>query len=245
MVVTPLAESEHIVAYGEQQAARRAASEQRQAEARARQDYQEAMHTNQWDPTQDPLATSEASAALGDPSGLQEDLTQASAGEALAPLLGPYQVTKALAEEEEPPPESDADGDTLTYIEEQRLGTNPDEPDSDNDQLRDDLEVKGLDFRNPTTGAIKHYYSDPLNADTNNDGVGDLRECWIAFPSSTPPWNQVQTGTPTATRTDIFDGDNDSDSVPDGWTSPFGSIRHLPPPATPCSSSWTRSATAS
>ncbi|MFN2184456.1 MAG: LamG-like jellyroll fold domain-containing protein [Anaerolineae bacterium] len=217
MVVTPLADSHRVAAYGEQQSARRAAYEERQEKARAQQEYQEAIHTNQWDPTQDPLA------ALAGP---QEDSVQANTGEALIPLPGSYPITEVLADEPPPAPESDADGDTLSYIEEIRLGTDPDDADSDHDYLRDDLEVQGFLFKNPTTGVVERYYSDPLSADTNNDGVGDIQECWASVQDTNAPWSRpCDLDTDGDGEPDIFDGDNDNDGVPDGVDrSPFDSM---------------------
>lgn len=55
---------------------------------------------------------------------------------------------------------SDHDGDGLTYREEQELGTDPNNPDTDGDGLWDGDEVR-------------KYYTDPLNPDTDGDGLKD------------------------------------------------------------------------
>ncbi|MCX6785420.1 MAG: hypothetical protein NTZ18_01040 [Candidatus Komeilibacteria bacterium] len=57
----------------------------------------------------------------------------------------------------------DSDGDGLTNVEEQALGTNPNSADSDNDGLSDREEVKV-------------YKTDPLNPDTDSDGYLDGAE---------------------------------------------------------------------
>jgi hypothetical protein len=160
MVITPLAEAQRTASFGRQQEAQRAAYQERQEKSRIEQEYQEAMHASTWNPLQDPLAAGEQLAALQNAAGRQAGPSTAPAARALgagsglpgAGLVGPYQVTVELAEGEAPDPESDLDGDTLTYIEELRLGTDPNNPDSDGDQLRDDLEVKGFDFKDPKTG---------------------------------------------------------------------------------------------
>lgn len=210
MVVTPLAESQRIAAFGQQQAARRTAYEQRQDQARARQDLQAAMLTSQADPHQDPL----------DPGSPPAPLRS-------QPLLGPYQVSEFLAEAETPAPESDLDGDTLTYLEEQRLGTDPDNPDTDGDQLRDDAEVKGFSLGGKT------WYTDPLNADSNNDGLADLKECWGSFPLTLPSNQACNLDTDKDGEPDVWDRDNDGDGVPDRVDlSPFSSMATAQAPFT-------------
>jgi len=62
------------------------------------------------------------------------------------------------------PKDSDADG--LTDEEEQKLGTNPLDPDTDHDGLNDYDEVKV-------------YHTDPLNPDTDFDGLKDGAEVFI------------------------------------------------------------------
>lgn len=55
---------------------------------------------------------------------------------------------------------SDHDGDGLTLREEQELGTDPNNPDTDGDGLWDGDEVR-------------KYYTNPLNPDTDGDGLSD------------------------------------------------------------------------
>lgn len=55
---------------------------------------------------------------------------------------------------------SDHDGDGLTLREEQELGTDPNNPDTDGDGLWDGDEVR-------------KYYTNPLNPDTDSDGLSD------------------------------------------------------------------------
>lgn len=77
----------------------------------------------------------------------------------------------------------DDDGDGLSNVEEQNIGTNAQNPDSDADGLSD-----GAEF--------KQYRTDPLNSDTDGDGIGDGAE----VSAGTNP-NLAETATPTATPT--------------------------------------------
>lgn len=78
---------------------------------------------------------------------------------------------------------SDKDGDGLTKREEKELGTDPDNPDSDADGLKDGEEVRTY-FTNPlnpdTDGdglndgeEVRTYKTDPVKADTDGDGLSD------------------------------------------------------------------------
>ena len=78
-------------------------------------------------------------------------------------------------------PDSDEDGDGLTWSEEQVLGTDPLNADSDDDGLSDGDEVDlGTDPLNPDTdgdglndGDEVEIGTDPLDPDTDGDGVSD------------------------------------------------------------------------
>jgi len=91
---------------------------------------------------------------------------------ALTKFMKPKEVKKELPNEaplETSPREreqiftSDLDGDGLSDEEEQNLGTNPENPDTDTDGLSDREE-------------IKVYGTSPLNPDTDNDGIPDGEE---------------------------------------------------------------------
>lgn len=58
---------------------------------------------------------------------------------------------------------NDTDGDGLTNADEQRLGTNPQRIDSDNDGLTDKFEIETLK-------------TNPLKADTDGNGISDWNE---------------------------------------------------------------------
>jgi outer membrane protein OmpA-like peptidoglycan-associated protein len=79
--------------------------------------------------------------------------------------------------------DADPDGDKLTNNEEKQIGTNPNNPDTDGDKLRDGEEVK-IYSTNPLKkdtdddgltdyDEIFKFKTDPLNADTDGDGLSD------------------------------------------------------------------------
>jgi hypothetical protein len=79
-------------------------------------------------------------------------------------------------------PPDDSDGDGLTDVREDELGTDPLKPDTDGDGLDDGTEVNvtGTDPLNPDTdgdgltdGAEVAMGTNPRSADTDGDGVGD------------------------------------------------------------------------
>ena len=59
-----------------------------------------------------------------------------------------------------------SDSDGLSNAQEATLGTDPNDPDSDNDGIDDGDEVGNDAFLNPGD-------TDPLDADTDDDGVSD------------------------------------------------------------------------
>jgi hypothetical protein len=100
----------------------------------------------------------------------------------------------------------DTDGDTLTDFAEERIGTSPEDGDSDGDGLKDNVEVKGFSFRGQT------WYTDPTVTDSNGDGQFDGIEWGFNNDLSLriTPMNSDNDDFP-----DLFDPDNDNDGVPD------------------------------
>ncbi|NUM44642.1 MAG: hypothetical protein HUU38_08030, partial [Anaerolineales bacterium] len=97
---------------------------------------------------------------------------------------------------------TDTDADALTDCEETNLGTNPQNPDTDEDTLTDFQEVTGFSFGGQT------WYSNPLEASTMRDGIGDSFRCAVTqFPNNCPDTDNDATP-------DMFDTDMDGDGVP-------------------------------
>ncbi len=86
-------------------------------------------------------------------------------------------------------------GDGLTNLQEYQLGTDPTDPDSDDDNLEDGPEVAGAGSRPPT---------DPLDPDSDGDGLDDDVE------TNTGIWAGA-----ADTGTDPTNSDTDSDGLTD------------------------------
>lgn len=103
-------------------------------------------------------------------------------------------------------PTLDSDGDGLTDVEEARLGTDPNNPDTDDDGISDGDEVNvwGSDPLNPDTdddllydGGELIYETNLLDPDTDGDFLSDGSEVYIY-------------------KTDPTNPDTDGDGIPDG-----------------------------
>lgn len=88
----------------------------------------------------------------------------------------------------------DPDEDTLTNLQEYELGTDPNESDSDDDGIADNLEA------NSSLGF------DPTEADSDGDGLGDRAEWYIVNASLSDSYRTQEDVVPT----DDFDGDGAS-----------------------------------
>ncbi len=108
----------------------------------------------------------------------------------------------------------DQDGDGLTDYLEVLLGTLPDVADTDGDNVNDFLEVSGF------TAGSTTFYTDPLQPDTNRDGIDDGREWFQDLDADGQPDDTDSDGQP-----DLVDSDNDNDGVPDSVDfSPFSRL---------------------
>ncbi|MDT8304557.1 MAG: Ig-like domain-containing protein, partial [Anaerolineae bacterium] len=97
----------------------------------------------------------------------------------------------------------DADGDGLTEFVENCIGTYDLLADSDLDLITDTVEIEGFAF------AGLQWVTDPLKADSNDDGLNDSVE-WVQPAGSAPLWDMDGDGQPNP-----WDEDNDGDGVPD------------------------------
>ncbi len=128
------------------------------------------------------------------------------------------------------PIDNDLDKDSLLNDEEIKLGTDPRNPDTDGDGLRDGAEVRTYHtdpLKKDTDGdglndgeEIFAYHTDPLNKDTDGDGLTDGDE---VHTYQTDPLNKDTDGDGLTDgdevlkyRTDPLKRDTDGDSLTDG-----------------------------
>jgi len=190
MVVGPLLTTTTKVHFFDTQTAKAAQQEEEQAVADQERDLREALGRVEFDPHRNPIE-------IGD----QRLETSGSTVEASlqSPISSPQTALPADNG-------VDTDGDTLSDFVEQRVGTAVAVADTDNDGLRDNLEVRGF-----TLGG-KQWYLNPNALDSNSDGQGDALEWGLAANGAVlaTPQDTDGDGTP-----DLFDPDNDNDGVTD------------------------------
>ncbi|VAX28387.1 hypothetical protein MNBD_IGNAVI01-2808 [hydrothermal vent metagenome] len=123
----------------------------------------------------------------------------------------------------------DSDEDGITDCDEEKLGLDPMNPDTDGDGLKDGDEMHkyNTDPKNPDSDGdglkdgeeVMTYFTDPLNADTDNDGLDDFAEV-ITYKSDP---NKVDTDSDSLTdgdevhkyKTDPTLADTDGDQIDD------------------------------
>ncbi|MCE7984102.1 MAG: hypothetical protein DYG89_23250 [Caldilinea sp. CFX5] len=223
-VCVPLLQSTQAAAFDQEQVAAQQAMKATEAQAA----QQLAAQAVTWDPSRPPLAAAPMSAVANTLAVQPDRLLYPAQSAASVPAAqttttaAPDTDNDGVPDRAEPPRcinTPDCDGDGLTDLQEARLGTKLDDPDSDGDKVRDDLEVKGF-----TLGG-RQWYSNPNNVDTNKDGLPDTLECWrentpldLAAPSNLP----CNRDSDNDLVPDLFAYDNDGDGVDDSTDlSPF------------------------
>ncbi len=202
MVLGPLLQSAQVYAFSQKQAERAAAQKQQEREEQEVQRVQADLYGSDWDPHQE---VAEQVSGIGyQEAGSWETGDQATNSR---PSISRLQSPTS----DEPSPDSDDDGDGLTYEQEIRLGTNPNDKDTDGDFITDNAEVAGFWYNN------QWWYSNPANPDTNNDGLNDGSECSnkAVDEGDLSPEDNACDDTDGDGIPDIFDRDNDGDGVPD------------------------------
>ncbi|MFN8471119.1 MAG: LamG-like jellyroll fold domain-containing protein [Anaerolineae bacterium] len=201
MLAVPLVQARQAQAFGEI-----VAEQQSKAATETRQAADQTPAEPARDPHRDPLADASLSAPA-----------QSSAPGASFQAQATPTPSAVCAD-----PNSDADADGLTCAQEVRLGTDPNNPDTDGDGIPDGVEVRGFDFGG------RHWYLDPLSPDTDRDGLLDGVECpdlaldaangrtalslFQALAGPNPPACRA---TQSTTTPDVFNRDSDGDGVPD------------------------------
>ncbi|MFZ0546708.1 MAG: LamG-like jellyroll fold domain-containing protein [Candidatus Promineifilaceae bacterium] len=207
MLISPMLSSIHVAAYSEEQANKKAAQEARQAEADQASSWQEALTQTDFSPHASPLDS--AKSHLGNSQAGQSS------------LMGSGVITATSSSSQyfdsscETDPGADNDGDSLTNLQECLIGTLPGAADTDQDGLDDGVEVKGFVLNNET------WYTNPLQPDTNRDGLPDSSEWYMDVNNDGLPDDTDGDGIP-----DVWDDDNDGDGVPDDLDlSPFSTTK--------------------
>lgn len=218
MVLTPLLQSVQAAGFMDRVQSTQAAQAERHAEAQASVDAQKELYTADWHPHQDPLAapnTSQPAAPVISASNTVTDTTD-SDGDGLLdvdeahwgtrPYLGAPEGCTGVTDA------TDSDGDGLgDGVEVQEVGTHPDVADTDSDGISDADEISGFSYGGQT------WYLNPLENDTNYDGLIDGVECRVRTQGIPAEYNAagVCPDTDGDDQPDVFDEDNDNDGVPD------------------------------
>ncbi len=196
-VAGPLLQNFQISSFLDTQTVRAADQAKQQSDQEMARQTSELVTKQNFNPNLDPLAAANAQA--------QAAAASTNTGPGLQPVPTPDPVTA-------PDDGVDTDKDGLTDFVEQRIGTSTTISDTDGDGISDGAEVKGFDY------AGRHWFGDPLQRDSNNDGQPDTVE-----------WHYQRDGQPVDLDgdgvPDAFDDDNDGDGVPDQFDlSPYSKM---------------------
>jgi hypothetical protein len=190
MLVTPLLQSNQVQAFAVRQSAKQADFERQQVTQQQLDDIRTELSGRDFNPTLNPLTDTDQQAEATIPS-FQSN--------------GEISCSDTL----------DSDGDGLIdAVECYKLDTLSDAVDSDADGISDITEVEGF------TAGGRQWYLDPLNRDSNNDGLPDAVECPTLADvdengNLSNPLGSSCVDTDGDSTPDVFDFDNDGDGVPD------------------------------
>ncbi|NOZ06931.1 MAG: hypothetical protein GXP41_11385, partial [Chloroflexi bacterium] len=225
MVIMPLIQNLQVAAFYARQTEKQAAQNKQQEIQNAAEETQGDLMSSDWNPHQDPLAgPSYQHSVISDQYSVKSE-----------PVLGArdairnrqYALRNAadnsnsvdsdgdgLSDDLEDaigtdPGLFDTDGDSLSDgVEFLRLGTDPALADSDDDSIPDNIEVAGFVYNDQS------WYLNPLNPDTNGDGLPDNAEC-PSLADAGAAFDPASCDTDADGVPDIFDYDDDDDGVPD------------------------------
>jgi len=112
----------------------------------------------------------------------------------------------------------DTDFDGLLDGHEYQLGTLPNKMDTDSDNISDGFEVNGFNITYPNGLEIGPFYTDPLDNDTDHDGLSDGLEANILYTSPISPDTDGDGLTDYAEVNNYFTNPLDPDTDNDGLT---------------------------
>lgn len=188
MVVGPLLTTFQVDSFLAAQAAQAAKKKEQQASANTVHEASVDLGRPEFNPQVNPLEL--ASDAIRNP---QHGIQSAESGNLSVTQSPNLQTTD---------PGTNSDSDTLTDFVERRVGTDPNNPDTDVDGVKDDAELQGYNLGGQS------WYGDPRELDSNNDGLADGQE-WSNDGNSQPDDSDGDS------LPDFFDPDNDNDGVSD------------------------------
>jgi hypothetical protein len=168
----------------------------------------------------------------GSQIGNQNARTTETAAYGTAVAIGATQTSSANQTAAAEQGQLDSDGDGLTDGEENRLGTDPFNPDTDGDELGDGREVNelGTDPLNTDSDGdtltdgdeVLRRSTDPLNPDTDGDGLSDGDEVRRGTDPLNPDTDrdELRDGDEVQIGTDPLKPDTDNDELLDGQETP-------------------------
>ncbi len=190
LTVGPLLQAIKLDTFNRTQIARAAEHNAAQSEQDMLRQLQSIDAQNQTDPHESPFAAADRAQAQMHAGHVLPATTSSAA----APVPAADILTSDSG--------LDTDRDGLTDYQEQRIGTNAAVADPDGDRVSDSVEARGSIYGGKT------WYLNPLQADSNNDGVADGLEWDLNADNCRTIW--IVMVSPT-----LFDADNDNDGVPD------------------------------
>ena len=217
MLVDPILQSRQLYAFNALQHERRMEARQRKAQQDEHRDVLRMLHSSTFDPGRPPLSSAQGTEAGR--GGLAElPVAPSTVGLYDAVMQDVRTREQILAESADSDDDglpdhvedligsdrnsADSDRDGLEDgVEALRLGTDPADADSDGDGISDRLEVEGFE-----DASGKRWYLNPLDNDTNRDGMPDGVEC----PEAPACPDTDGDGLPN-----VLDTDDDGDRVPD------------------------------
>lgn len=190
LLVGPLLDSARASAFLDAQAAQAAKQDEESDMQRTLRSFHEAAQDSGTENTE----TGPAAPAVAGAQPVAVASTRAASG-ATSPSPAATQPAALLL---------DTDLDGLPDVAEQEVGTDPTIADTDGDTISDALEVRGFGY------AGRQWYGDPLEVDSNRDGLLDGQEWLLDADHNGLPDDSDNDGVP-----DPFDDDNDGDGVLD------------------------------
>jgi len=190
LVIGPVLATTLNVRFFDAQSAKAAVQEEAELQNDITRDMRSQLGTPEFNPHQNPMESGEPEVESG------------SLGDWVIAAQSPNHRNTQSPNLQSTDNGTDTDTDGLTDFQEQRIGTDSKFADSDEDGVDDNREVRGFALGGQT------WYANPLEIDSNRDGVSDTVE-----------FDNDGNGSPDDTDgdniPDLFDFDNDNDGVPD------------------------------